>query len=1170
MFNKIEECVRVSPLVLSKSLLLTKYHNCYESLLLCFSFASVNKNKKLCQMNHDSNRQKYGQDEYISKLNEYLKELNKAEAISTRRNKEFLADIAKITNHGSVLSEKADRLKKIRNDYEQYIGRVYPRWKQHVKKEEKQKQQLKDTQTVLPKDDYMYPSYSSPKRSSPYHDSLKESLYPDFVRKKIHNWKHDTSLNSSDETPFQKHSHVDRITSLEESYKSNQVYLQNLLNSVPSREEVENMILQREERMIKLNATNFSHETIDSAIRNRSYPEQNQVFLPVLNEFNRTQQLTSQHNISYNNSNVKILPQLLGLDDNGQLVLVPMAAPFQTAVSSFNSPVPQEPMFNISRQSPVGENNLHPKVAKNLQRENTNDFSPVSTHVKNSEGVPLSRDSYTSKTQNVTDVRDHKKQPRKHELSQSVEKLRPINKNKALNMDKNNNSSNDKDTSEHSASPVPQHVDVKHKYEENGEEVAPPLTFSDLQTTELNEETAVKITQHVHSGNMSIITEAVEKSSPIASSPHLSNMSLDNHVEEGTQEEDIQKENLRHQHDTKPQKLHKDDKNNLFLNPTLDKGILLGKDEHSGESSDNDNESNISQLAHNWGIPVQNITKSDSQSSSNKNNSRKEKNDTSLQMNKVNILHDQQEEHMQPKGSSEVSNESIISFSDDGSDFELPSNGEENSLMETKSVDLHVNKQNNNINSGIIKDSNNNSEQELNVQRQETTDDNNLLYDVVKTLDDRFDEPVLFNLLENVLERVQDDESEEVLVLNLETDSGLTNTIIGTAEIEGDLSRFNASEICMAFRYHLKDTMMQRKEVPFINDNLDVSTDFEGDLRDCVQPMYLELWDTLYAFLSSIMDLFEFNPSQVSKIYSDALIPADKKLQDQLCTALTNILAATISDDDENIAEEEQEGEEQDEDKKDDEESTENEEMERPDVSITEDFDKHMADDSHVAGDSHLNDSINESFSAEILNGQKGDLSKTISIDLGTVSEEESSSTVSFDSDGMPVKRSKQAATPKQNSSKEIENEHVEASGKELSMNSAAYLKMREEFLTSPVQDDSEDDCIDNLLGESLGYSRNRHLRMPTKKEVKEKVDVKKKSEVSEVEISELEGLETRNNNSGSQLNDSKTSSQTKIKLKKPGFWDHSDSDSDLDIDEVNKPVTNSNDDDDFDFDFYD
>lgn len=52
--------------------------------------------------------------------------------------------------------------------------------------------------------------------------------------------------------------------------------------------------------------------------------------------------------------------------------------------------------------------------------------------------------------------------------------------------------------------------------------------------------------------------------------------------------------------------------------------------------------------------------------------------------------------------------------------------------------------------------------------------------------------------------------------------------------------------------------------------------------RDCIQPMYLELWDTLYAFLSSIMDLFEFNPSQVAKIYSNALIPADKKLQDQV------------------------------------------------------------------------------------------------------------------------------------------------------------------------------------------------------------------------------------------------------------------------------------------------
>lgn len=66
-----------------------------------------------------------------------------------------------------------------------------------------------------------------------------------------------------------------------------------------------------------------------------------------------------------------------------------------------------------------------------------------------------------------------------------------------------------------------------------------------------------------------------------------------------------------------------------------------------------------------------------------------------------------------------------------------------------------------------------------------------------------------------------------------------------TAEIEGDLSRFNASEICMAFRYHLKDTMMQRKQVPFINENLDVSTDFEGDLR------YVEFCVILDFYISS-------------------------------------------------------------------------------------------------------------------------------------------------------------------------------------------------------------------------------------------------------------------------------------------------------------------------------
>ena len=47
-------------------------------------------------------------------------------------------------------------------------------------------------------------------------------------------------------------------------------------------------------------------------------------------------------------------------------------------------------------------------------------------------------------------------------------------------------------------------------------------------------------------------------------------------------------------------------------------------------------------------------------------------------------------------------------------------------------------------------------------------------------------------------------------------------------------------------------------------------------------PSYLHIWDDLYAFLSNVMDNFDFEASQVAKVYSDILIPNNKLLKEKV------------------------------------------------------------------------------------------------------------------------------------------------------------------------------------------------------------------------------------------------------------------------------------------------
>ena len=59
-------------------------------------------------------------------------------------------------------------------------------------------------------------------------------------------------------------------------------------------------------------------------------------------------------------------------------------------------------------------------------------------------------------------------------------------------------------------------------------------------------------------------------------------------------------------------------------------------------------------------------------------------------------------------------------------------------------------------------------------------------------------------------------------------------------------------------------------------------------------PSYLHIWDDLYAFLSNVMDNFDFEASQVAKVYSDILIPNNKLLKEKVFS-FTNFELGKIS-----------------------------------------------------------------------------------------------------------------------------------------------------------------------------------------------------------------------------------------------------------------------------------
>jgi len=61
-----------------------------------------------------------------------------------------------------------------------------------------------------------------------------------------------------------------------------------------------------------------------------------------------------------------------------------------------------------------------------------------------------------------------------------------------------------------------------------------------------------------------------------------------------------------------------------------------------------------------------------------------------------------------------------------------------------------------------------------------------------------------------------------------------------------------------------------------------------------VNECYLEIWDSLFIFLTEIMDAFEFDPFQVASIFANVLLPFNEIRRTQVCVYMGDSLVTVF------------------------------------------------------------------------------------------------------------------------------------------------------------------------------------------------------------------------------------------------------------------------------------
>ena len=687
-----------------------------------------------------------------------------------------------------------------------------------------------------------------------------DSRYPEFIRNKIDTWKHDSSLNMLDggKNKYERDDnavlhHFDTVQMmqiLENSIINGEKHMKDLSDSVPSKEEWETICKERN-RHVQPPVPMFQSSAYDSGRYSRKpvrptpqtsfmdsqHPpppvldnSEDGTFLPVLQEL-----LTPPHNyphkINYSRTSninpnidensIKIIPQLIGLSPDGQLVLIPMTAPINNIMHS-----PFTSSHVASRGSPVGENSATPPYmnhsvndiisdhkkphmntssdAKFIDEDNRN-REVVSDLLYQDKTCECQSNGETQKKLNVVKGSGNRQQTDslnkstirdvKNYGNRQQTEVDTLNDVRSKNFDYVDNIKNKEasDRKGNAAIPVRDKNNNSKTGDESGElnrnstEVAFPSVLH--QSSEFVPEykspdcIEVSLTEELKgypndNSDYEIPTESLSEEQSVRQNKPRNDIIIEDSFSLGEITEPITN-SVGKKYITKDTILPTTNSTNSNTSSSIrieatgtkgqsTSGIENTKPAVNIESADKQLSSNPESAHNDTKLTVHIETNEVNEQLSSRIENTREHVDIENSNHMVTSVSDiiySNKNNNNNNNSIEASDESLFSsFSDGGSGIQLPSHADENNYdniprTDPISNDVH-----------LTDKSKENILQQSEVDIKETVDMN---------ASDSLDDPVLFYLMDKLTERVQDNDSDDTLVLNLEVDIHIANTIIG-------------------------------------------------------------------------------------------------------------------------------------------------------------------------------------------------------------------------------------------------------------------------------------------------------------------------------------------------------------------------------------------------------
>jgi len=249
-----------------------------------------------------------------------------------------------------------------------------------------------------------------------------QDFYPDFIQSKMDRWRHDSSLDNTPPDHYHDRHHPLRQTpprrtqgespnkiSYQKRHHRNDVYDTNLLPDQELNDRTRATYNNGDEPR-RSDSRFLKHLFQDSPpqgdhTRNENPQHQNYPQRLSNSFFNST--MTTPSDNSMDMSNITILPQLLGVGPNGQLVLVPLAASFN---AQMNTSFTEQFLNGNQRFSPVGQNSnsFNQTLDEDGDKKSKSNRSPE-------ESVKRKEKQENDRLMQLEQVRLREEEKRKHE-----------------------------------------------------------------------------------------------------------------------------------------------------------------------------------------------------------------------------------------------------------------------------------------------------------------------------------------------------------------------------------------------------------------------------------------------------------------------------------------------------------------------------------------------------------------------------------------------------------------------------------------------------------------------------------------------------------------------------------------------------------------------------------